>query len=343
MNEQKNIQYISSYTGLSEEKAKLYWEQLSFLAKYKYNSYRHYTPYTNFCYKLTNWLLQFENSDEKEIMLDFLINNLIYISEKEMIALMNTVIPEIVYPRFKKENTTNFIDDAHLNEYFLSQSIFVGLSDGARLDLFRYYNPELDNHQICLDFELSDSKFGNILRKLKSNEEKNNSFMIPEELKNNVFIVLLDDFSGSGISYIRFEDNVWKGKLFRLKRMLEVFKKNKKVNVLLVPYLATSKAIMYISKYYKEIFSDDINFEICPVQLIKETILSDNEKKILKKYYENTCIQDEHYLKGRHEYPYLGFDQTSICLVLYHNTPNNTFPVIWQGSQALFPRKQRHK
>lgn len=82
----------------------------------------------------------------------------------------------------------------------------------------------------------------------------------------------------------------------------------------------------------------------CPVCfIIEKANLTHEEEMIIKKYYHRNEISDSNYLIGEHTAPYLGFDHTQLCLVLYHNTPNNSIPIIWYGKDALFPRKNRHK
>ena len=74
---------------------------------------------------------------------------------------------------------------------------------------------------------------------------------------------------------------------------------------------------------------------------------------LLKRNYEQ-CLglgkasyADEHFAVGGGRCPYLGFADCSLPLVLYHNTPNNTLPVLWYSWEEtvypLFPRVTRHK
>ena len=62
----------------------------------------------------------------------------------------------------------------------------------------------------------------------------------------------------------------------------------------------------------------------------------------MNEYFDHKIV-DSHYKKGKYDNPYLGFDECSLPLVIYHNTPNNSFPIIWAGEKALFPRVTRHK
>jgi hypothetical protein len=65
----------------------------------------------------------------------------------------------------------------------------------------------------------------------------------------------------------------------------------------------------------------------------------------LRKYTDKEIV-DNHFRKGKHDKPYLGFDECGLPLVLYHNTPNNSLPILWQEGdrkiRGLFPRVSRH-
>jgi len=67
---------------------------------------------------------------------------------------------------------------------------------------------------------------------------------------------------------------------------------------------------------------------------------------LLKQHFDDS-IMDEHFRKGKHERPYLGFDECGLPLVLSHNTPNNSIPLLWyeEGGhfKGLFPRVSRHR
>ena len=80
----------------------------------------------------------------------------------------------------------------------------------------------------------------------------------------------------------------------------------------------------------------------------------DGLEELLRKYYEKNknkgyqSFEDEHFSVGGSECPpYYGFGGCALPLVLAHNTPNNSFPILWWSwdnqVNALFPRVSRHK
>ena len=62
-------------------------------------------------------------------------------------------------------------------------------------------------------------------------------------------------------------------------------------------------------------------------------------------YFIKESIMTKSYAVGKSEYPWLGFDECALPVVLSHNTPNNSLPIIWQEAEmfhGLFPRISRH-
>ena len=61
----------------------------------------------------------------------------------------------------------------------------------------------------------------------------------------------------------------------------------------------------------------------------------------ISKYFDDTVV-DEHYKKGKHDLPYLGFNECGLPLVLNHNSPNNSLAILWLPAdkkyKGLFPR-----
>ena len=127
------------------------------------------------------------------------------------------------------------------------------------------------------------------------------------------------------------------------------------VNVLFC--VATEEAIANIKREVGNYLSDNgmnnlIQFDVDCVQLIKTEEINlikthPGLKNVLKKdkYYDWSTILTDSYRKGKHDEPYWGFNECGLLLVLSHNTPNNTMPVIWEDTskfRGLFPRISRH-
>lgn len=327
-NRKKIVEYLRLTTKLPDNEIKKYINLKWYDINLRYDSYRGYNNTESFVYKLANWLNQFDTVFERKIMLDFISEKLVYVSEKEIYEIIRTIVPDILLPIYKKRYQQKWYQ-------YLCQTIFIGMSDGAHMDLFRYYNELLDNHQVHMEYELADTKCENIIRKIKKN--------IIIEGCNEINIVLLDDFSGSGIGYFRYE-NSWKGKMYKsLNSIIKNFSSYKKIKVFFIPYFLTLKAYTYILDCVSKLYHNSVEFMIIPARKVSQIDISKEEECIINKKFNNDLFNDPNYMIGKHEKPYLGFDQTQICFVLYHNTPNNSLPIIWSGENALFKRKNRHK
>ena len=81
------------------------------------------------------------------------------------------------------------------------QCLFLGLSDGARIDAFRRANSDLNHEQIWQTYELSSKRVTKLLKKLTEHlRQTTGRDPEPSACKFRT-LVLLDDFSASGTSY----------------------------------------------------------------------------------------------------------------------------------------------
>lgn len=338
---------------------------LQALANLKYDEYQQFAPGTRFIESLVKWLVQFEHADRKAAY-DFIIKHLVYISNDQISHLVNITFSEKVNPILIKKTASKLAISQYLvrkiveskdYEEMLRRSLFIGVSDGARIDLFRRSNNEISNEQVFPSYYISRSKAEDMINEL--NKFYKGSF-------NSIF--LIDDFTASGRSYFRFEDGKPAGKIYKFLTALfdddknDSFKIlvniNEKLNIHIIFYMATREALVAIEEAFVTFFKchtnkDKITFSIDAVQIIEKQI-SDEVKgqtdfiKLIcnQKYFDNSIV-DTHYKKGNHEKPYLGFNECALPIILNHNTPNNTLPILWfpedSSSVGLFPRVTRHK
>lgn len=350
---------LFSILGWDNVKIEKYSELIGNFAELKYDEYQQYKPGNRFVEHLCAWLNQFEKGRERDIAFNFLFNNLVFISSSEMHHLIETAYHELILPLFTLQADIFCKDDNVLRTNIQSiinliqtKSLFFALSDGARIDVMRRI-ALLEHDQVFTAYELADTKYNEIIREMKNRVitmELSQKIVskLPEEV-NHVF--LIDDFSGSGISYLRIEDGQWKGKIARVLERLEkenIIGNNSKTKIHIILYLATQKAFDYINneiENFKEVNKLEIEINVKYVQLINKVILTREEESLFLKHYKSveSEVADSHYKKGNMDYPHHGFDCCSLALVIHHNTPNNSFPVIWAGEHALFPRIKRHK
>ena len=242
------------------------------------------------------------------------------------------------------------------------QSLFLSLSDGARIDLFRRSNPEISHEQVCQTYEIPSEKAKDMASKLGSDLEVLLSRKPTDAEKKFHMVFLLDDFSGSGLSYLRKKSNGLQntGKIYKvfhnissegpLNKLVDL----RNLHICIVLYVATTRALSYIKKYAGEWFKEkggETNCNVLAVQEITDMIRLDPDKdnqviNLLKKYFDSSII-NKHYCIGQHDEPYLGFDQCALPFVLSSNTPNNSVPLLWfenhRKYRGLFPRVSRHR
>lgn len=349
---------LSKTLEWSEEEIEKYRELLDDLSELKYDQYQQYKPSSRFVENLCIWLNQFDTNHERELALNFILNNLVFISPAEMQHLVNTVYPELVLPFLENQAKTLINENCgelgmaeNVTKIVSRQSLFLAMSDGARIDVFRRFS-KLDHDQVCVSYDLSDTKFDEIINEMKERTKELSSKMsLPTDYLSDTFrnVFLLDDFSGSGISYLRRENGKWKGKIDKVLNHLKKEKilgssKDTKPEIHIIIYLITEQAYQALQKNLAEYCKGkNYSIHVHYLQKIERVELTDEQEAWLKKYYISSIVEDSHYKKGNMDNPHHGFDGCSLALVLYHNTPNNSLPILWAGENALFPRVTRHK
>ncbi len=334
---------------------------LQAISNFKYDKYRQFSPGMMFLGSLTSWLRQFETLDERKTAYNFVKNNLVFISENQVQQLVSLSFSEVVQPfLLNKTGTELNIDSYSITKTFNSldyknnkrKTLFIGLSDGSRIDYFRRTSG-LNNEQVFSTYYISKEKSEDLQKELK--KDGHNNF-------NSVF--LIDDFTASGKSYFRKEGDIYKGKIFTfidtllrpakhknnfLQEIIEI--ESLEVNVLF--YIATEDAKTYLENsisIWKQETKNNININIKVIQeipnSIRSSVLNDPKFEALMIKYFDSSIIDGHYEKGKHVNPHLGFNECALPLVLNHNTPNNSIPILWfpddKKYRGLFPRITRH-
>jgi len=349
--------------------------ELQALASYKYDEYQQFSPGMRFVESFGIWLNQFESDDERTKAYKFIRSDLLYISELEMKHFVSIAYPDYIRPYLINqvgkslsipETATKKIISTKEFRVLLRQSLFLGLSDGAHIDLFRRANPLISNEQVWQTYEVPDDRAEKMLSDLSLDLKKILGRELYSEEKKFRNIILLDDFTASGISYFRkdFEKGEYAGKISTLLNRITNESSNKEdlsrlidpkdVNIYILFYVATEQALKSLRKLINKWLKEKNILKGCfirAIQVIPNEISKNLKEKeeiipLLIKYFNNDII-DKHYRKGNCERPYLGFNQCALPLVLYHNTPNNSIPLLWFGDQniykGLFPRVSRHR
>lgn len=338
---------------------------LQAFSKFKYDEYQQFSPGMRFIESLVRWLGQFNDLDEKRTAFEFIKFHLIFISSEQILHLVSLAYTMKVEPLLIEKTSVEIGVDRYLvREITSSESyrinkrriLFLGLSDGSKIDYFRRCS-NINNEQVSSTYHISPSKAKEMIGELSKD--------IGMEKFNTVF--LIDDFTASGKSYFRNENEEAKGKIFKILNSLFVVDnqhdkdnslyslvEKSDLSIKILFYIATMDAVEHI-RYSLEDWKSKVNCQVSisvdAIQLIepetKNQILTNSLfVGILERYFDSSIV-DQHYSKGKHDRPYLGFDECTLPFVLHHNTPNNSLPILWLQEDkdfiGLFPRVTRHK
>src|SRR6185437_12130613 len=149
MNQELGLRVLSQILGWDDDRARAEFSQLSILARYKYDSYRDFFAGARFIEKLAEWLQQFDTAD-RAAAYQFIRDNLIYLTPSEINHLVELSFPERFQPELRTATALDLAIEPYLvwataasaDAYarLLRSSLFMGLSDGARIDAFRRAN-----------------------------------------------------------------------------------------------------------------------------------------------------------------------------------------------------------
>jgi hypothetical protein len=371
------LKILSQIMKWNDERARTEFAWLRLMARLKYDGYRDFQAGMRFFESLAVWLQQFA-SEERETAYAFVRRTLTYVGPAELQRLVEQFYPRTVRDRLNRLVASErgippyrvLADDAARTAYetLRRKTLFMGLSDGARIDVVRHSNAGLlTNEQLVIATQVDQDKRKDLLDSLH------------EDLKDNTarfkLIYLIDDFAGTGTSFFRYNEkkSKWTGKLLRFRDSLE--------NALgAVPdlmaddwrlcihhYIGSAAAKDGIAQRLKESESAlaapwwtksiDSSFgTVFPPDFPLSKGRDDDFIALTRKYYD-PIICNKHTKVGGVDHLGLGYGGCALPLVLEHNTPNNSIALLWAetaGGQRegldtpapamrpLFRRRQRH-
>ena len=378
MNDNLAVSLLAKVTKWDDKRLTKELPKLSFMARTKYDSYSQFDPGFRFMSSFAQWMSQFDKSDVETIYSAF-NRHLTFISSEQIKYLVDLMYSSKIKPFIRnlsasKSGLSNYqlkkIENSQ--EYKIQErlSLIVGLSDGSHIDILRR-SGGFSNEQVLPIYYPNEEKLQDISDELCKDD-------LLKVTNRNLFesLFLIDDFTASGTSFARKEDNKFKGKIVKVLKGLkpkengeekasgdeskivlsDLFVKDRiVVNALFC--IATEEAIVNIKRQVNQFLVENdmtnlIQFNVDCVQLVKTEEIAQIKqhpglKNVVKKdqYYDWTIILNDSYRKGKHDEPYWGFNECGLLLVLSHNTPNNTLPVIWEDTdkfRGLFPRISRH-
>lgn len=331
---------------------------LQAMADFKFDEYQQFGPGMRYTESLVDWLAQFETTAEKELAYSFVKENLVFVSNSQLFQLLNNCYSTQIHPRLLRKTANQLNVECYQlsailqsREYLLNNdcSVYIGLSDGARMDYFRRAS-RVSNEQVLLTYAVSGDKTREMATTLATKH--------PGKQFESLF--LLDDFTASGHSTIRKEKGQYSGKV--VKTLDSLHEENNSLYHLvqgqpfelhIIFYLATTGALAHLNDSLKELKQErgySFSYTVSAIQQLPNSFsLTKTSKPTLaalcEKYYDSS-LTDDHLKVGDVEEIYLGFNNGGLPLVMSHNTPNNSLPILWSPDdkqfRGLFPRVSRH-
>lgn len=341
---------------------------LQAMAAFKYDGYEQFSPGMRFVESLARWLSQFDSAD-RQVAYDFVKTRLLYCSPEEMTHLVETAYADHIRPfllqKVAQEQSLNphhvgAIADTTAFRIRQRQCLFLGLSDGARIDAFRRANRDLDHEQIWQTHELSTPRVKELIEKLTAQVRKVRNAGDEDVEYRFRTVVLLDDFSASGSSYYMPKaDGTIGGKVAKFfnalmndREDLAALVTSDEFDVFILLYVATDQALAHLTTYSQKLWgSRNVQCVVQAIQHLPPTIKiardgDDAFRALIDKYYDHS-IFDPHIEKGGTPDAKYGYADCGLPVVLHHNSPNNALALLWSYDdrtiRGLFPRVRRHK
>lgn len=347
----KKVKFLKE--ELKEREVQIQKEQLykiQYLSERKYNYYDQYLPGETFQNRLLRWLENFDKKDRNIAMK--VVKHLTYIDMHELRSLAVTTFWNSLL-LIEKEIIKNIDREIFLKTYQkkkkklidkeLGKSIYVAIADDV---LFDYFRRRAQRRKPTI---LGGDSFVEYYKLHPYCQEDD-----LDKLEDTERIFMLDQLSASGTSFIRKEENGWKGKIIRFK---EIWKNIENVKIYYLPYIMSSVAERNVNRRLKKwrceenpslkdiVIKPSLKVKVSKCVRANNSYKIDETKpvaKLCEKYFDEDII-DEHKEKGG-ECKW-GFGESGLDLVLNTNCPNNTLPIIWHDYNEwipLFPRIEHH-
>ena len=376
------LNLIASVMDWDNERATDEYAWLRLMSSMKYDGYSDFRAGVRFLESLVSWLRNFDPAD-RETAYALVRQRLVYISAAEMQRVIENFLPEIVTPYLRTAVAGTmgirpyevWRTDAGSRSFsdHLRRCLFVGLSDGSRIDVLRRANAgRLSQEQVVPMMNVDNEKWKGLGKDLRDELGKDARFQD---------VYLIDDFTASGTTFIRFPEGKPKGKLAKFEQNVQEARKALKGDFPLADgytlhihhYVSTAQARQALEGRVAEaaqMLSDrsygDAHISegmrlptelpigsVDPGGIMTATSPTDVPYLgLCGTYYDHELYKRlEVHCKeaGQTDMKY-GYANCALPLVLEHNTPNNSIPILWAETlgklghpmRSLFLRRDRH-
>lgn len=379
MDEQLALRLLGRIMQWNEEVATREYAWVRLIASLKYDGYGDYVAGVRFAESLAGWLAQFDEND-RQTAYDFIKHRLIYFSASEVKRLVVELQPRFVEPGLRNAVSAACNIPPHLVLADATataelarqrrQTLYIGLSDGARIDILRRANAgTLVNDQIVLAAHIDREKWEDLSNNLAADINKLGGSDAP--MFHNV--VLIDDFTASGTTFVRKKtDGSWTGKIYKffnavleVRRQFEAttrhFPLAADARVRVHHYISTTQARDTIVERLQAVkidvdgwFSEVTVSEglLLPASIAIEESRDAALWALTEKYYDHAIYEQlKQHLNAAQKELKRGYADCALPVVLEHNCPNNSVTLLWaetdgkdgaHAMRALFPRRHRH-
>lgn len=373
MKQQLALRVLAEAMNWNDDEASREFAWLRLISRVKYDGYQGYLAGVRFVESLIVWLQQFKEG-ERRTAYDFVRTRLIFINSEEMRHLVGRFYSRAVQPPLVAQAAEHFSippymvwADAHAASWvrsLLRRTLFMGLSDGARMDILRRSNTgRISNEQTVLAPIVDHDKWRDLQKELRND--------LPDgDDPKFVRIYVIDDLTASGTTLIRYDakSGKWKGKLPKLRDAIcqaretlgDEFPLARNLALCVHHYIATEAALRDVTKLSEQAATEfATSWWFSSVRFSAGMVLKDSVKLraesdpfvALTEAYYDPILEDRHAKESGVANMRLGYKECALPLILEHNTPNNSLSLLWaetdgqKGAHAmrpLFRRTTRH-
>ena len=376
------LNLIATVMNWDNERATAEYAWLRLMSSMKYDGYSDFRAGVRFLESLVSWLRQFEQQD-REAAYAFVQERMVYISTAEMQRIIENFIPETVTPYLRKAVAAElgikpyevWRTQAGAKAFLEHQRrcLSVGLSDGSRTDVLRRANSgRLSQEQVVPMLNVDNEKWKGLGKDLRGELGDDARFQD---------VYLIDDFTASGTTFIRFPDGEPKGKLAKFEQHAQEARKALKDDFPLADgytlhihhYVSTAQACQALEGRVAEAgekltdpsFGEAHITEGMRLPAVLPIGTSGTEDAMVAvapsdepyfglcgTYYDHNLFErlEKHCKEAGQVDMRYGYANCALPLVLEHNTPNNSIPILWAETQGklghpmrpLFRRRDRH-
>ena len=347
---------------------------LRMMSAVKYDGYSYFRAGVRFLESLATWLKQFAPKD-RPAAYNFIKQRLVYISLPEMQCLVETFVPEVVTPHLRRtvaqqlgiKSYEVWADKTGADAFMrcLRKTLFVGMSDGSRIDMLRRANAgRISTEQVVPMMNVDRDKWLDLSKNLREAYD-----MSPCEQFDCVY--LIDDFTASGTTFIRNVDGAWKGKLKKFNDLILGARLELKDRFPIADiyklhihhYISSAQARLALVERLESAKAEWSEWT-CSEYKVTESLLLPGSLPLAQpvdgpmldlggRYYDHEIFTraEKHCREAGQSDMKRGYADCALPIVLEHNTPNNSIPLLWAETtgkggahpmRPLFYRRDRH-